>query len=72
MLLTNCPHCGKEVRITKHEGNFALPIHVGLKEDGFTCLYAVAYLEQIKDELGLIKFGSRSLTYTQMKEEIIC
>ena len=72
MLLTQCPHCKKEVRITKHERNLCLPIHVGLKEDGFTCLYAVAYLEQIKDELGLIKFGSRLLTYTQMKEEIIC
>ena len=72
MLLTYCPHCRKVVRITKHEGNFALPIHVGLEEDGFTCLYAVAYLEEIKDELGLIKFGDRLLTYEQMKEEILC
>ncbi len=72
MLLTKCPHCNKQVRITKHEGNYCLPIHVGLKEDGFTCAYAVAYLEQIKDELGAITFGNKELTYVQLVQEVVC
>jgi len=69
MFTTQCPHCNKEVRITKHEGNYALPIHTGLKEDGFTCAYAVAYLYQIQDELGTINFGNRVITFQQLLEE---